>query len=334
MDKKIIALAVAAVFATPLTFAQETGNTVYSDSGTSLKVGGRAEARLSVQDGKTEDKTRIRLNMLGKVDIQDGLYGIGFYELEYQANDESATKEDDEFDTRKAYAGIGGAFGEITYGKNDAALGVVTDFTDIMAYHGAKASYKSDIADRTDNIVSYKGAFNDLSLKASYRFADRTETGGEYDDNDKSGYSVSAIYNFSDLGLSIGAGAAKQDADTSAAEEDQYMIAISYTIGGLYLGAFYEDGEVADDDKTAYEVAAKYTMDKFVFSTSYGKQELEDDTSAEATAIDMTYFFKDNFRTYISYEFNMMDEGDKYGTTTVTKAKAEDELALGLRYDF
>lgn len=330
MDKKIIALAVAAVFATPLTFAQETGNTVYSDSGTSLKIGGRAEARLSVQDGKTEDKTRIRLNMLGKVEIQDDLYGIGFYELEYQANDESAKKEDNEFDTRKAYAGIGGAFGEISYGKNDAALGVITDFTDIMAYHGAEASYKSDIADRTDNMVTYKGAFNDLSLKASYRFADRTETtGGEYDDNDKSGYSVSAIYNFSDLGLSIGAGAAKQDADTSAAEEDQYMIAISYTVGDLYLGAFYEDGEVKDKDQTAYEVAASYTMDKFVFSTSYGKQEVEDDTSAEATAIDMTYYFKDNFRTYISYEFNMMDEDD-----VAKDFQAEDELALGLRYDF
>ncbi len=31
-------------------------------------MGGRAEARLSLKDGKAEDKTRVRLNFLGKVE--------------------------------------------------------------------------------------------------------------------------------------------------------------------------------------------------------------------------------------------------------------------------
>ncbi|MFA0026170.1 porin, partial [Vibrio sp. 10N.261.49.A5] len=63
----------------------------------------------------------------------------------------------DSLDNRYAYAGIGGTFGEVTYGKNDGALGVITDFTDIMSYHGNSAADKLAAADRTDNMLSYKG---------------------------------------------------------------------------------------------------------------------------------------------------------------------------------
>ena len=86
------------------------------------------------------------------------------------------TSGNDTIDNRYTYAGLGGAFGEVTYGKNDGALGVITDFTDIMAYHGNSAADKIAVADRVDNMLSYKGQFQDLSVKASYRFADRSET--------------------------------------------------------------------------------------------------------------------------------------------------------------
>ena len=60
--------------------------------------------------------------------------------------------------------------------------------------------------------------------------------------------------------------------------------------------------------------------------------------AADNVAVDATYYFKPNFRTYISYNFNLIDKGDKFykdGTFgNATKAQAEDEIALGLRYDF
>ena len=90
MNKTMIALAVsAAALATNAVAADGKqaggidGTSVYSSNGTSLEIGGRAEARLSLKDGKAEDKTRVRLNFLGKVEIQDGLYGVGFYEGEF-----------------------------------------------------------------------------------------------------------------------------------------------------------------------------------------------------------------------------------------------------------
>ncbi|PMH77867.1 porin, partial [Vibrio cyclitrophicus] len=349
MNKTMIALAVsAAALATNAVAANGKqaggidGTSVYSSNGTSLEIGGRAEARLSLKDGKAEDKTRVRLNFLGKVEIQDGLYGVGFYEGEFTTaeNGGSTDNNDGDITNRYTYAGIGGDFGEVTYGKNDGALGVITDFTDIMSYHGNSAAMKIAVADRSDNMVSYKGQFQDLGVKASYRFADRQEgvvngcNIGEYCDNDADGYSLSGIYAIGDSGFKLGAGYADQ------ADQNEYMLAASFRTEALYFAGTFTDGELAkkDGDYTGYEFATAYTLDKTAFTLTYNNAETDGDTSADNVAIDATYYFKPNFRTYISYNFNLISEGDKFGNADgvnfgATKVQAEDELALGLRYD-
>ncbi|MCZ4295215.1 porin [Vibrio sinaloensis] len=353
MNKTLIALAVsAAAVATGAVAADGKqaggidGTSVYSSNGNSLEIGGRAEARLSLKDGKAQDNSRVRLNFLGKTQITDGLYGVGFYEGEFVTNPETIVDANgkevtvDSLDNRYVYAGIGGNFGEVTYGKNDGALGVITDFTDIMSYHGNSAADKISVADRTDNMVSYKGQFADLGLKASYRFADRTDaTDGGYSDNKADGYSLSAVYALGDTGLKLGAGYADQDL------ENEYMLAASYRISDFYVAGTFTDGEKAAEnvrrsvDYTGYEFATAYTLEKTVFTATYNNAETNNETSADNVAIDATYYFKPNFRTYISYNFNLISEGDKIGGNslvngTASKADAEDELAIGLRYDF
>jgi outer membrane protein OmpU len=335
----MIALAVsAAALATGANAAE-----LYNQDGNSVEMGGRAEARLSLKDGKAEDKTRIRLNFLGKVEIQDGLYGVGFYEGEFTTAENGGATDnnagDDSITNRYTYAGLGGTFGEVTYGKNEGALGVITDFTDIMAYHGNSAADKIAVADRTDNMLSYKGQFQDLGLKASYRFADRSENAaGEYVDNGADGYSLSAIYAIGETGVKLGAGYADQD------QSNEYMLSGSYAISDLYFAGVFTDGEKAaafkdSVDYTGYELAAAYTLGQTVFTTTYNNAETNNETSADNIAIDATYYFKPNFRGYVSYNFNLISEGDKIGSTALlstsaSSADAEDEIALGLRYDF
>ncbi|EGQ9842843.1 porin [Vibrio cholerae] len=350
MNKTLIALAVSAAAVATGAYADginqsgdKAGSTVYSAKGTSLEIGGRAEARLSLKDGKAEDKSRVRLNFLGKAEINDSLYGIGFYEGEFTTADNA---EGSELDNRYTYAGIGGTYGEVTYGKNDGALGVITDFTDIMSYHGNSAADKIAVADRTDNMLAYKGQFGDLGVKASYRFADRDTSTGEFTDNKEDGYSLSAIYAFGDTGFNIGAGYADQN------DNNEYMLAASYRMENVYFGALFTDGEknfnsksngnnsvvkgkfTGVQDYTGYELAAGYKLGQAAFTTTYNNAETANDTSANNVAIDATYYFKPNFRTYISYNFNLLDSGDKLGNSTVSKIDAEDELAIGLRYDF
>ncbi|EGQ8313669.1 TPA: porin OmpU [Vibrio cholerae] len=327
MNKTLIALAVSAAAVATGVNAGE----IYNQDGASLTMGGRAEARLSLKDGKADDKSRVRLNFLGKVAINDSLYGVGFYEGEFTTADKGTTDEEGSLDNRYTYAGIGGTYGEVTYGKNDGALGVITDFTDIMAYHGANGTYKLAVADRVDNMLAYNGQFGDLGVKASYRFADRQESVNSITKNEQDGYSLSAIYAFGDTGFNVGAGYADQDT------ADQYILAASYAFSDFYFAGAFVDGQVkpanaAKTDKTGYELAAKYTMDQTVFTTTYNYQEEKTSgvksDNADFIAIDATYYFKPNFRSYVSYNFNLLD-ADKVG-----KTKAEDELAIGLRYDF
>ncbi|PIB16465.1 porin [Vibrio rotiferianus] len=339
MKKTLIALSVsAAAMATGVNAAE-----LYNQDGTSLEMGGRAEARLSMKDGDVADKSRIRLNFLGTQAINDNLYGVGFWEGEFTTSDEGKVDNNSsDLTTRYAYAGLGGAFGEVTYGKNDGALGVITDFTDIMAYAGNSAADKLAVADRADNMLAYKGQFENLAVKASYRFADRIENtaGTEYTDNGEDGYSLSAIYAFADTGLELGAGYADQD------KANEYMLAASYTMSDLYFAGVFTDGEKMEDlnnrntvDYTGYELAGAYTLGQTVFTSTYNNAETNNETSANNFAIDASYYFKPNFRGYVSYNFNLIDAGDKFGSTdtsktVATKIDAEDELALGLRYDF
>jgi len=327
MKKTLIALSVsAAAMATGVNAAE-----LYNQDGTSLEMGGRAEARLSIKDGDVADNSRIRLNFLGTQAINDNLYGVGFWEGEFTTAENGDVDGNSNLDTRYAYAGLGGAYGEVTYGKNDGALGVITDFTDIMAYAGNSAADKLPAADRSDNMLSYKGQFENLAVKASYRFADRelNEAGTEYTDNGADGYSLSAIYAFADTGFELGAGYADQF------DVSEYMLAASYTMNDLYFAGLLTDG----DDYTGYELAAAYTLGQTVFTTTYNNAETNSETSANNFAVDASYYFKPNFRGYVSYNFNLISEGDTFGSVgagndKATKAQAEDELALGLRYDF
>ncbi|BDR20363.1 outer membrane protein U [Vibrio sp. STUT-A16] len=303
--------------------SQVVASELYNQDGTSLEMGGRAEARLSMMDGKAKDRTRIRLNFLGKQEINENLYGVGFWEGEFETKEEGAVDNNSDLETRYAYAGLGGKYGEVTYGKNDGALFVLTDFTDIMAYHGNTAALKLPVSDRTDNMLSYKGQFEQLAVRASYRFADRTTDAKGFTDNEEDGFSLSGIYAFANTGIELGAGYADQN------DSDEFMLAAAYSVGDFYFAGNYTgaDVDVAGEsaDYKGYELAASYTMGQTVFTSTFNKGELEDADTVENLAVDVTYYFKPNFRGYASYNFDLMDnEG----------ADEKDELALGLRYDF
>ncbi|ELR66176.1 Outer membrane protein OmpU [Photobacterium marinum] len=332
MNKNLIALAVAAATISSAATAAE----VYSDEASSLAVGGRFEARALMADtatdsNKVSDKTRVRINVAGKTDISDGLYGTGFFEKEFQSADSS----DDE--TRYAYAGIGGTYGRLVYGKADGSLGMLTDYTDIMSYHGNEAGNKLAAADRTENNLSYVGSFdlmgNNLTVKTNYVF--------DNGDN-KDGYSLGAQY-VMDMGLGFGLGYGEQDSGT-AEKGKQLFGAISYTIGDFYFAGLYQDAEntsvykisnadVNVKESSGYEFAASYTMGKTVFIATYNYLEDSDKNIdlRDSIAVDATHYFNKNFRAYASYKFNNLDEN---ATAGINKAATSDEFVLGARYDF
>lgn len=368
----MIALAVASIAVAGTASAADIYKSENGD--TSLSMTGRAEARMSIRDGETQDESRIRLRFTGKTQVSDGLYAVGAYEGEFHPSDDGRATDsgdsDDELINRYMYAGLGGTYGEITYGKNDGALGVITDFTDIMAYHGNSAAYKLNVADRADNMIAYKGSFGDFDLRATYRFSDREESRNEngeleYSNNSRNGYSASAIWNVSDTGLRLALAYAQQDIEverivggTKDDDQNEFMAAASWEYNNFYTAINYVTGEAAaystymseSDgpnivfgdvfDVDGYEWAGAYTWNKAVFTATYNYQEVEDEAYVNNAAIDVSYYFVPNFRAYASYNFNMLDSSDLDAFDDskfrgqVSKPNKDDEIALGLRYDF
>ncbi len=323
MNKNLIALAVAAATLSGAAQAAE----VYSDETSSLAIGGRIEARAAVKDGDVTDNTRTRVNIGAKSDITDSVYGLGFFEREFRAGTEVAgVKVSPNDENRKLYAGIGSDYGQVVYGKIDGSLGMITDFTDIMAYHGNEAGGKINAADRASNSLAYIGSFDNLVVKANYVF----DNGSKED-----GYSAGAMYTL-DMGLGFGAGYAQQEtgADKTDKTEKQAFAAVSYAISDFYFAGLYQDARNTNgaEKVRGYELAAKYTMDKLVFTGTFNYLEDKDnsnsdDALANSYAVDATYYFTNNFRTYASYKLDQ-------AKTDVAGERNKDEFVLGARYDF
>ncbi|QOQ68210.1 porin [Photobacterium damselae] len=346
MNKNILALAVAAAaFSGAVSAAQ-----VYSDDASTLNIGGRIEARGNgvVGHDNFNDDSRVRVNIAGQTQINDDLYGLGFFEREFKSD-----KSDDE--NRYIYAGIGSkTYGQLVYGKTDGSLGMITDFTDIMEYFGNEAGGKINAADRPDDSLAYLGQFGGLTVRANYVFdadgTDFSKTNPNFTSSDDSGFSVGSVYNFNNgLAFGLGYGEQKQQEQNTmgnALTAKQGFASVSYTSGDFYVAGLYQNARNIgyqygyndtkhSNEYQGYELATAYTINKLVLRSTYNYMENMDSNAkmANALAFDGSYFFTPNFRTYAGYKVNLLDKNDVAKMDEVKQA-ADDQFVLGARYDF
>ncbi|MEZ9707816.1 porin [Vibrio breoganii] len=313
MKKAALTTAILAVMAS----GSATAATVYKDDTSELKIGGRAEARFnisdnnkSVDDSAFDDKSRARLNIVGKSQINDNLYGFGKYEAEFDTGS-SITN-------RYAFAGLGTNFGEFSYGKQDSAQVMLTDITDTMATFGADAADIVDgNKDKRSNNFLYSGEFGGLNVQANYL---------ANDEKDADSYGIAAMYGF-DFGLDLGLGYVGQtDGDD---DDSQINLAAQYSIADFTLGGYYALGSVADEDVNAFEISALYKLNKWTFVAVYNyndvdtalKQAITGLDEVDNFAVEAVYKFNGNLRTYAGYKFEQVDNQD-------------DQIQAGIRYDF
>ncbi|TLS83603.1 porin [Photobacterium damselae subsp. damselae] len=353
MNKNILALAVAAAaFSGAVSAAQ-----VYSDDTSSLAIGGRVEARAQGLDGDVQDTSRVRINIAGQTQINDDLYGLGFFEREFKTNQSgTAAGENNDYNgadgessyNRYLFAGIGSkTYGQLVFGKADGALGMLTDFTDIMEYYGNEAGAKIAAADRTSNNLLYTGSFGGLTVKANY------VANGKADESDvnTTGYSFATKYDFNN-GLAMGIGYGQQKNQGSNLAQDlnanQTFASASYTMGNLYfaglyqyarnVGYLYSYDDQKNNDYQGFSLATAYTLNQLVLRSTYNYMEKTTDANvkmANALDFDASYFFTPNFRVYAGYTINLLDKADATKINSAPEAyQYDDQYALGARYDF
>ncbi|WP_305417469.1 porin [Photobacterium leiognathi] len=317
MKKAVLASAILA----SLVAGTANAATVYEDDSKSLSIGGRAEARFNISDANKgddgtgnafKDKSRARINLKGKAKITDDVTAFGKYEAEISDDKETTIT------SRYVYAGFDTQAGAFSYGKQDSAQVMLTDYTDILATFGGDGVDLVDgNKDKRENNFLYAGEFNNFTVAANY-IAENNK-----DEKDSDSYGIAAQYAFP-FGLSLGAGYVNgqngPDVDAS-----QYNLAVSYEFSNFYAAATYASGENGDTDLTGYELATAFKMDKFIAQAAYNFKQLDNagvkTDDEDYFALEGIYKFNKNLRTYAGYKFQQLDGAD-------------DELQVGIRYDF
>ncbi|WP_318474729.1 porin [Photobacterium leiognathi] len=317
MKKAVLASAILA----SLVAGTANAATVYEDDSKSLSIGGRAEARFNISDANKgddgtgnafKDKSRARINLKGKAKITDDVAAFGKYEAEISDSSDTTVK------SRYVYAGFDTQAGAFSYGKQDSAQVMLTDYTDILATFGGDGVDLVDgNKDKRENNFLYAGEFNNFTVAANY-IAENNDA-----EKDSDSYGIAAQYAFP-FGLSLGAGYVNGQ-DGTDVDANQYNLAASYEFNNFYAGATYASGEKGNTDLTGYELATAFKMDKFIAQAAYNFKQSE---QAGVKTDDVDYFvlegiykFNKNLRTYAGYLFNQIDGED-------------DELQVGIRYDF
>ncbi len=123
------------------------------------------------------DETRFRLNIGGKAQLTDSVSLFGFYEAEQGTGS-------NEFKTVTCTLVLILMGKRFSFGRQDMASVIVSDFTDITEFSGVQQVFDA-ASDKEDGVIAYRGGFDALQLEATYK------TNSE---KDSDGYGISGVY--------------------------------------------------------------------------------------------------------------------------------------------
>lgn len=249
MNKKIIAVAVAAGLTLPMVSAQAV-----EVVGKKLEIYGKLHLNYGSYDelGTDNDNWRLtsnasRLGFKGEQKLDDGL--IGTYKFESQIEVEDGTTA---FATRNTYVGLKGSFGEVRIGRHDSPLkmaqGKFDQFGDTKG--DLKNAGDEDGENRNKNSITYLGKSGDLGFNVQIipGEGDGSTTTG---DGPADTISASVAYKSGPLYLALA-----QDSydNVASAEEDSLTrFVAAYKMSDMQFGLLYQTGVEAPDTKTASE---------------------------------------------------------------------------------
>ncbi len=154
----MIAVAVAASLALPMTVTNAADTTVYGKLHLSLS---KYDEIGSAKDNWLLESNASRLGFKGKVKLDDGLTGT--YKFESEIDVESGATS---FATRNTYLGLKGGFGEVRFGQHDSPLkmsqGKFDQFGDTVG--DLKYAGDEDGENRKKNSITYLGKFDKIAL--------------------------------------------------------------------------------------------------------------------------------------------------------------------------
>jgi len=350
MNKKLIAIAVAASFAAPMAVQAEA--TPYAN--VQFEVfdfdDGKTKAAGSDSGMYVGDRERGRVGLKGSEDLGGGMKAIAMVEFDFVGgNDDSefgdASDTDSAGDTvkvrgnglrvREIMAGIKAGFGEIQIGTLKSAYkytgGVkydpfVTTTLEARGDYGMSGGTKGHNG-FLNNMLAYKNKFGALSVWATYS-PDETDRDG--DGNADDGELTYAV-KFSSGNIEAFVSGYDGAFSDSTKEYSSNKIGGKFKLGGgTAVLAQYELADSAGKDITNTFVGFHFGMGKNTLVAQYGIQDKDEavDTNDSGTMLTVgaVHKFSKKARVFVGYK---QVDGDAAGAA----AKDETTTSIGLRVD-
>lgn len=342
MNKKLVALAVAAAFAAPVAMAQIT-------------LYGKVHADIRLTDDGDDKKWSInsntsKLGFKGHTDLGDGMKAMFKYETTYAGLDNGKDPNEDPKATlgaaRNSYIGLSGSKGTLIVGRHDTpakmawyAAGNDHLGDSIIDFNKVDSATKAGFTERrVSNAVAYVApAMSGFKMAIAVAPGEQTGTGDADDENGLiDSYSLGLMYK--GHGIKAGLGyeniADKSDDAADPADHDIKMLQLgaSYTFDNMTVGAQYERTKNYGNDenmtKKVMGLAAKATFGKNALIMNYSKQDLENanvggsDTDSKHIGLAVQHVLSKRTNVYVA--FNKQETGDN----------DHNNLALGMMHSF
>ena len=345
MNKKLIAMAVAASFAAPLAAHAEA--TPYAKVQFELFSfdDGKTDAAGSTKGNYIGDKERGQFGLKGSEDLGNGLKSFAKAEFDFiggNADSEFGTETDSNGDTtkgngtrvREISAGISGGFGEVQIGTLKSAYkytgGVKYDAFVATTLEARKAYGMSGLHNGfINNALAYKGKFGGLGVWVTYS-PDDTDRDG---DGKKDAGEMTGAVSFSGGNFEAFVSTYQYGGSDSTKDYSSNKIGGKFKFGGsMSVMAQYEmmDYSAANSDITHTYVAFNMGFGKTSLAVQYGIQDKDETTDTNNSGTMLTvganHKFSKNTRVFVGYK---KLDGDAAGTS----AKDDTYISAGLRVD-
>ncbi len=282
MQKKVIALAVAAIMAAPM--AAQAGVEVYGKARLSVGFIGDDNATTGSDDSSLAVTSHnSRLGFKGSEDLGGGLKAVWQYErgIDLDNQKTSGGSSGDTITARNTFVGVAGGFGTVIAGINDTpyktATGSLDPFVDSYGDYNIVISAANDI--RFDNVIAYmspdmEGFSVALAYASDIANDDLPDT---LSNDDKDAISMAGMYNNGPLYVSL-AYQAIGNAGGVGADSDAIKLGVGYklptntNLGFVYESVGQDTTPTKVDQSNLYFSVSHPVMADTNVKFAYGKQ--------------------------------------------------------------
>ncbi len=353
MKKNLIALAVTAAMAAPLTAgaAQVAGEKleIYGKLHVSIDRSNRDDPA-NTNDGMSISSNSSRIGFKGKLPLENGMQL--FWQAEQEVRWDDGSKGN--FADRNSYVGLASGIHSLRVGVYDTPFKSVASkwglFGDSVgerrAVLGAGYLDGNQLNERANNSLMYQLKNDSLKIQTMYA-VDPESQSSTVDDNDSSMFGAGVWWKFNDLKLSAAYEGWKKHSKMK--DGSAFRIAAAYDLGDHQLGAIYEDISSDNVDqwkRSAYGLNWKW---KFTGYTDLRAQYIVVDSAENlvdtgTTKVGLGVFHKldKKAEVYVAYgatnndtnaKFQAVDGGHGDEVKTI-KGGSPSAFSLGLVYKF